>query len=117
MQNFRGLTIWEKSLDLTQEIYKLTYKLPDDEKYGLTSQMRRAAVSVGANIAEGSGRFTKKDFRHFLVMSVGSLSELDYFVELSYRLGFLEVEVARNLYTQINDLRRMIISFRKKLTT
>jgi four helix bundle protein len=91
----KRLEAWEKSIDITTRVYQLTEKLPETEKFGLVSQMRRASVSVASNIAEGAARNTKKEFIQFLHNSQGSLSELDTQVLICKRLGyFCEAEVS-----------------------
>lgn len=80
MKDFRNLKVWEKSHQLTVEIYKATEKFPKHEQYGLTSQLRRASVSVAANIAEGCGRKSDADFGRFLGIAMGSVSELEYLI-------------------------------------
>jgi len=76
MHNFKDLRVWQKSIELTTDIYKLLASFPTDEKFGLISQLKRAAVSVPSNIAEGAGRNSNKEFNHFLSISLGSLFEL-----------------------------------------
>jgi four helix bundle protein len=96
--SFRDLTVWKKSIDLTKKVYILTEEFPSAEKFGLSSQMRRAAVSVASNIAEGSARRSKKDFQHFVGMARGSNCELQTQLVIAAELGFgsqkliLEVE-------------------------
>ena len=90
MRRFRNIVAWQKADDLVLGIYQLTNAFPKSEDYGLTSQMRRAAVSVAANIAEGSARATLKDYVHFLFIAKSSLSEVEYYLHLSHRLGYLD---------------------------
>jgi len=90
MEKFRNLKVWQKSHSLVFNIYRLTELFPDDERFGLISQMRRAAVSVAANIAESSKRRTNKDQRHFCSMSAGSLEEVKYYLILSYGLKYID---------------------------
>jgi four helix bundle protein len=85
----KKLDVWQVSIDLVVEVYKLAGELPDGEKYNLVSQMRRAAVSIPANIAEGAARNTKKEFVNYLHIAKGSLSELDTYLEIVRRLGYL----------------------------
>ena len=80
MRDFRKLKVWENAHQNTLDIYKLTQKFPSEEKFGLISQIRRAAVSVPTNIVEGSSRRTEKDFAHFLQISIGSSSEVEYLI-------------------------------------
>ena len=88
-RNFKTLKAWELADNLAVELYRTTQTFPKEEQYGLTSQVRRAAVSVAANIAEGSSRQTKKDFMHFLVIARASLAEVEYYIHLTQRLGYL----------------------------
>ena len=101
MQEQRGgfytIVAWQKGDDLVVKIYQVTQRFPRHELYGLTSQMRRAAISVPANIAEGSGRRTIRDYIRFLYNAKGSLTELEYFVHISHRLGYLTEEDFRQL--------------------
>jgi four helix bundle protein len=87
-KSFRDLRVWNKAIDLTAVIYNLTTDFPKAEVYGLTSQMRRAAVSIASNIAEGSARGTKKDFRQFVMIARGSNCELQTQLVIAARLGF-----------------------------
>ncbi len=124
MRDFRKLLAWQKADDLTVMIYHATEHFPSEEKFGLTSQLRRAAVSVAANIAEGSGRHSLKDFRRFLYLARGSLSEVQYYLHLSKRLGYLPenrqqatsalcAETGKTLQGLINSLTRQMKSGRK----
>lgn len=88
-QNYRNLQAWQKAMDLVVAVYRCTEQLPQTERFGLTSQMRRAAVSVPSNIAEGKGRFSNKELVQFLLRARGSLLELDTQVILAYRLGYV----------------------------
>lgn len=88
----KRLRCWQLGMDIVMDIYKSTKRFPPEEKYGLISQMRRSAVSVPSNIAEGSARNSKKEFINFLYISSGSLSELDTQIEVAKRLGFLSHE-------------------------
>ena len=86
VSSYKDLVVWQKSVDLVVEAYALTEIFPQQEIYGLTSQMRRAAVSIPSNIAEGRRRGTRKDFRHFLLVAYGSGSELETQIKISQRL-------------------------------
>ncbi len=87
-QSFEDLTVWQRAMEMTVQIYSLTSTFPDGERYGLTSQMRRAAVSVASNIAEGRGRMSQGEFRQFLGTAQGSNFEVQTQLEVSRRLGF-----------------------------
>jgi four helix bundle protein len=88
ISSYKDLIVWQKSMNLVVELYNLSEQFPKAEIYGLTSQIRRAAVSIPSNIAEGSRRGTKKDFRHFLLNAYGSGSELETQIEIAKRLPF-----------------------------
>jgi four helix bundle protein len=88
VHSYKDLIVWQKSLDLVLEIYRLTENFPTDEKYGLTSQMKRSAVSIPSNIAEGRRRGSRKDFRQFLIIAYGSGAELETQLEIAKRLPF-----------------------------
>ena len=90
MRDYTKIQAWELADDLAVQIYAVTKNFPADERYALTSQMRRAAYSIAANIAEGSGRRTTKDFVRFLDMAMGSANEAGYFCHLAQRLGYLD---------------------------
>src|SRR5579884_3004296 len=92
MRNYRDLQTWSKAHKLTLDLYKVSRQFPKEEMYGLTSQLRRAASSIGANLAEGCGRQTNAEFARFVRISMGSASELDYHLLLSRDLGLLEKE-------------------------
>jgi len=100
MRDYTKIKAWELADDLAVEIYKQTRSFPSDEKYALTSQVRRAAYSVPANISEGAGRRTTKDFVRFLDMAMGSINETGYFCHLANRLGYFDSE---NAYERLND--------------
>jgi four helix bundle protein len=100
--------VWQKSMVLVKEIYLETRCFPKEEVYGLSSQMRRAAVSVPCNLAEGQGRTSKKEFRHFLSLSCGSLLELETQVQLAADLGFLNADHSKLLFSKTEELLRML---------
>ena len=110
--NFRELNIWKNSIELTKEIYLLSNILPDDEKYGLKSQIRRCSSSIPSNIAEGSGRSTIKDFQNFLNISLGSSYELETQLVLINLLFGINID---EIVLKINELQRMIKGFKKSL--
>jgi len=100
MRDYKKIDAWKLADDLTVAIYQKTQTFPREELYGLTSQVRRAAYSVPANIAEGSSRESKRDYLHFLYIARGSLSEAQYFIHLAYRLGYLSSSEADALAAQ-----------------
>ncbi len=97
-----NLKVWNESMILVKDIYQLATSLPNDEKFGLTSQLKRAAVSVPANIAEGAARLTKKEFKQFLHISRGSLSEVDTLVELTSQLDLVRKGLKIEIQERIN---------------
>ncbi|PCJ66871.1 MAG: hypothetical protein COA58_05310 [Bacteroidetes bacterium] len=106
--NFKNLQVWQKARVLNKEIYQITKAFPDDERFGLISQLRRASISVMANLAEGSGRKTAKDFGHFITMSYGSALEIESLLIASLDLGHLNDENFKQLEEQINEVQRML---------
>lgn len=115
MHKIKDLKVWHKAMDLTVEIYKATENFPREEKYGLTSQIRRSAVSIPSNISEGAGRNSKKEFNNFIGISNGSLFELQTQVILSSRLCLINSESANTLLKEIDELQKMNYSFQKRL--
>ncbi len=111
----KKLDVWQKSLVLVQRIYELTRSFPKIEIYGLTNQMRRAVISIPANISEGAARQTKKEFIHFLHMAQGSLSELDTHLEISEKLGYLNEANTEGLSLLMNDIDKMLTGLIKSL--
>jgi four helix bundle protein len=112
MNNYKELKVWQKSVDLSIEIYKLTKEFPGSEQFGLTSQIRRASVSIAANIAEGAGRNSQKEFVHFLGVAIGSAYEQETHLIISEKLGFLPGENTF-VFNQIIEIEKMIRSLIK----
>ncbi|HBB01179.1 MAG: four helix bundle protein [Bacteroidetes bacterium GWD2_45_23] len=115
MKNFRELKVWEKSHLLALDIYKMTAGFPKEEQYGLTSQIRRAAVSIGLNIAEGCGRGSDSDFRRFLYFSFGSACEVEYCLLLVHDLNYLSSDSYEEIQNQLEEIKKMLSSFIEKL--
>lgn len=88
-QSHKDLTVWQKAMDLVEDIYRITRDFPDEERFGLVQQMRRCAVSIPSNIAEGAGRSSSREFLRFLSIAIGSLAELETQVEIAKRIGYL----------------------------
>ncbi len=107
-KSFRDLKVWQLSMDLTILVYALTSEFPKHEVYGLSSQMRRAAVSIASNLAEGSARNSKKDFRQFVAIGRGSNSELQTQLILASRLGYATVEKIDEAETLCHEVARML---------
>ena len=106
----KDLIVWQKSMDLAVEIYSVTRYFPKSEEFGLTSQMRRAAVSIPSNIAEGYGRGSRKELQHFLEFSSGSASELETQLLICQRVELLPAEVANDLCKEIRTILKMLSS-------
>ncbi len=115
MKDFRQLHVWEKSHILAKEVYRITALFPKEEMFGLTSQLRRASVSIPTNIAEGCGRASDADFRRFIQIAFGSSSEVEYLVLLSFELGFIEESDFSTLHEQIVTVKKMLESLINKL--
>jgi four helix bundle protein len=113
MKSHNDLRVYKESMDLVIEIYKITNSFPDSEKFGLTSQIRRAAVSIPSNIAEGAARESKKEFKRFLYISLGSASELETQIEISNRLSF--IDDSKTVNDKIYFIKRMIIKLIQSL--
>jgi four helix bundle protein len=107
ISNFRELKIWQKSKILVKDIYLLTHKYPHSELFGLTNQMRRAAVSIPSNIAEGFNRNSVKEFQRFLNIALGSCAELETQLEISGDLGYLDEISKKSIVERINEISRM----------
>ncbi|SDE15897.1 four helix bundle protein [Mucilaginibacter pineti] len=106
MHNLKELKIWQKAIDLSVDVYKATTAYPPDERFGLTNQIRRAAISISSNIAEGVGRNSKKDFCNFLSMANGSAYELQTQLIISNKLNLLQDELLNDLLKQIEELQK-----------
>jgi four helix bundle protein len=115
VQNFRNLKVWQKAHMLTLDVYKATKAFPREERYGLTSQIRRASVSIAANFAEGTCRNGDADFGRFLQMAAGSASEVEYDLLLAQDLDLLKGADCRRLSDEVIEVKRMLASLLVKL--
>jgi four helix bundle protein len=116
MFNFEKLDVWQKSIELADADYRRTRTFPVEERFGLTNQLRRAAVSVSSNIAEGSSRRSKVAFARFIEISTGSVFELASQIFIARRQGFLSEEIFRELYSDAQEIGRMLSGLRKSLS-
>ncbi|MDO9118781.1 MAG: four helix bundle protein [Nitrospira sp.] len=116
MRDFKKLKVWEKSHELTLAVYKATASFPGRELFGLTSQMRRSAASIPANIAEGCGRSGEPELARFLRISLGSASELEYHIILSTDLSYINKPTSHDLAKQVAEVKRMLTALIQKLT-
>jgi four helix bundle protein len=108
MRPHEKLDVWKKSVDFVVNVYKATEQFPSDEKFGLTSQIRRASVSIPANIAEGAGRKSNKEFIHFLSIAQGSASEVSTEILIAHRLEYIDLERFTELNSDLDNIGRMI---------
>lgn len=115
IESYQDLLVWQKSMDLVIESYDLVELLPSNEKYGLSSQIRRAAVSIPANIAEGFGRWHSNDFIHFLHIANGSLKELETHLLIGKRLKLFDSQQLARPMALAEEVGRMLAALRKKL--
>ena len=115
MRDFHKLGIWQRSHQLTLDVYKMSISFPKDELFGLTSQIRRAASSIPTNIAEGCGRASNKDFAHFLQIAIGSASEVEYELLLAHDLEYINDESFIKLTSETIAIRKMIIKYQSEL--
>lgn len=107
IKNYRDLEVWQKSIQLVKKIYLLTKSFPQDEIYGLINQMRRAAVSIASNIAEGKTRHTKNEYIQFLYISLGSIAELETQIVISRELNYIDKKTEQDLLESTNHILRM----------
>lgn len=115
-QKFEDLICWQEAIDLAVAIYKLTEAFPSKEQFGLTNQLRRAASSISANLAEGFGRHTSKDKNQFYSVAYGSLLEVKSFVYLATKLGYLQEDVSPGILNKITLLQKRINAFKKAVS-
>ncbi|MHB1308141.1 MAG: four helix bundle protein [Limisphaerales bacterium] len=117
IKSYKDLVVWRKGLALVKQVYQFTRSFPADEKYGLVSQMRRAAVSVPSNLAEGHARHTTGEFIQFISHAEGSLAELDTQVILAVELGFCPASEAQPIQDLIGELQKMANALRRSLAS
>ena len=115
VRSYRDLEVWQKGMVLAEACYSVTKPFPKDEMFGLTSQIRRAAVSVPANIAEGQGRFHTKEFIQHLGIARGSINELETHLELANRVGLVPLDALNRLVSMSDEIGRMIWGLRRRL--
>ena len=113
--SFEKLEVWKESIQLSIKIYKITRNFPDDEKFGLISQMRRSSISISSNIAEGAGRNSKKDFNNFLGISHGSSCELGTQLIIAQRINFIDQVTLESMLKEIDEIQKMNWSLKKSL--
>ena len=114
MWNFRNVEAWKRAVELSKVIYEATKGFPNDEKYGLISQIQRAVVSISSNIAEGCGRRTSRDFVGFMYNAIGSLKEVESELFVAEKLGYIVIKDVENLVDELEEIGRMISGMIKK---
>ena len=115
IQSYKDLIVWQKSTDLAEEIYHVTEALTNSENFGLKTQIRRAAVSIPSNIAEGYGRQSTGSYKQFLLIARGSVLELETQIELCVRLKYFDGDKIKNVETQITEISKMLTSLISKI--
>ncbi len=115
VKDFRDLKIWNGGIDLVEKIYKITKSFPQEELYCLTSQLRRASISVPSNIAEGFARHSSKEYKQFLYISLGSCAEITTQIIVALKLGYLRERESKQLQQEIDTLSKMTMSLIKKI--
>ena len=115
MKTYRELIVWQKSMGLVTNIYKVTNTFPNEENFGITSQLRRSAVSIPSNIAEGYGRNSLNDYIRFLNIAIGSLYELQTQIEIAFNLNYIIKEQFEEVYEYTREIERMMSSLIRKL--
>ncbi len=117
MFNFEKLEVWRKAIEFADQVYTVTRSFPENERFGLTNQMRRAAVSISSNIAEGSSRSSKSDFARFIQIAGGSVFEVVSQATICRRQGFLSEEAFTRLYSAVEEQSKMLSGLKKSLNS
>jgi len=115
IRNFRDLNIWKLGVEIVEDVYKLTKSFPKDELYGLSAQMKRCAVSIPSNVAEGFARKHNKEYKQFLYITLGSCAELETQIEIASSLEYIKEEEKKNSLEKINHVTRMVMNLLKCL--
>ncbi len=115
MNSHKDLDVWKKAINFVSDVYKMTENFPNSELFGLTNQIRRAAVSIPSNIAEGAARTSKKEFNQFLSIALGSSAEVETQLLIALNLQFISTNEYKELTIKIDDIRKMLIGLKKSL--
>lgn len=115
MNNYKELKVWQKAVDLAVIVYEITNNFPKEEAFGLTSQIRRSAISIASNIAEGAGRNSKKEFNNFLGISNGSTSELETQMIIAHKINFIDDLALKSIQLKVEEIQKMNLSLKKSL--
>lgn len=116
-KRYQDLIVWQKAMELSKEIYRVTRSFPNDERFGLTSQLRRASVSIPSNIAEGQGRLTTGEFKQFLGTARGSVFEVETQIQLASELDYLSAQDTQSLLERTSEVSRMLNGLIRSLQT
>lgn len=116
IRNFKDLKIWQKGIEIVKDVYAMTKEFPREEMYGITSQMRRSAVSIPANVAEGFKRFHGKEYSQFLHIALGSVAELETHLIISKELGFIKDEQLAEISEKLDHISKMVSSLLNKIS-
>lgn len=114
-KSYRDLDVWQRSMRLAKEIYRVTQRFPADERFGLTNQLRRAAVSVPSNLAEGHARFGAGEFSRFISITMGSVAEIETQILLSKDLGYITPEITEELLGELDTIGKMLRGLAKSI--
>ena len=115
-KSYRDLEVWQRSMRLAKRVYQATQKFPSDERFGLTNQLRRASVSVPSNLAEGHARFGPGEFSRFISIAMGSVAEIETQILLSTDLGYLTVELSREILEDLETIGKMLRGLAKSIS-
>ncbi|MEO7177001.1 MAG: four helix bundle protein [Saprospiraceae bacterium] len=115
MQDFKKLIVWKEAHELTKQIYEISAKFPPEEKFGLTSQIRRSSASIPCNIAEGTGKDGNRDFAKYLQIAMGSAAETEYLIFLSFELEFNSLEEYQKLNQKIETVKKLLFGLLQKV--
>lgn len=116
MKTYKDLEVWKKSIEFVTKIYKITSTFPNEEKYGLSSQLRRASVSIPSNIAEGAARKSHSEFKQFLYIALASASEIETQIIIAKNLEFIQENMVENLLNELNSISKMIQGLIKSIS-
>ena len=117
VSSYRDLIVWQKAMDMTESLYRIVKKLPKEETYALSDQMRRAAISIPSNIAEGFGRNSKKEYLQFLYIANGSVCELETQLMLCVRVNYLKENEIQSILSLLSEIGKIIMTITKKLSS
>ena len=117
VRSYRDLIVWQKAMELVVRVYHMTKVFPPDERFGLTSQVRRAAISIPSNIAEGHARNSTKEYRNFLSIAQGSTAEVETQTMIAVRLGYVSEKQTETILEISSEISRMLAAIKKKLTS